>query len=596
MTMKFGAFLGVLSLLVATGALGFDTSVHKEITKEALPFLKEEVLEDINDEHWYIDAFFFGSSEKHFDNCRFRESVEWINKQYSKEVLPQLNPKDFEPKDATDEFGQLLHTVQDFYAHSNWVDLIAAGAIKEGIIEDSLGLWKTFTPWSEHKGVIIVQGEERDLPKGWKLENDKQNPNVVWVIDEKGVKRPGLISGTFGLSDDCPDCVARSHGQLNKDNAQRPNFALAKKLAIQQTLHEWCRLVKLVYDRYGKKGLEKFLDAWVKPNMKGKALEICNLQNLLAAVTILDQALAKAVSPNPPYTPERTETFATTDSKAFSWVKLQGPIYGAHRVQWKWYSPDGMIYFTHTEEVPDPSTQGHKFWSYYVVWSWIGIKGYEAERKPGTWKVEVYIDGRKALTQTFLLRRPEPTPSAGVTVGEAALEDPLGDVSGPPFLEVPAFLDIVGVRSEPWVTGVRITIALAASLPNKLGLEFQTTSYKVYLDLDRNPGTGFSKTPFGEALGAELLLQFQPIIGKVTVYRYLLGRWNTAGELYPRVLGNRIEIEIPVTILGVNAFRFGVVSELTRTIGTFTYRATDSAGIGEYTRLVKPVETGPSYP
>ena len=85
--MKFGAFLGVLSLLVATEAWGFDTSVHEEITKEALSFLKEKVLEDINDEHWYIDAFFFGSSEKHFDNCRFRESVEWINEQYRKEML-----------------------------------------------------------------------------------------------------------------------------------------------------------------------------------------------------------------------------------------------------------------------------------------------------------------------------------------------------------------------------------------------------------------------------------------------------------------------------------------------------------------------------
>ena len=52
-------------------------------------------------------------------------------------------------------FGRWLHTAQDFYAHSNWVE---DGA--QGLVESTLGLWPA---WSEYEtlpsGLVIVQGD-----------------------------------------------------------------------------------------------------------------------------------------------------------------------------------------------------------------------------------------------------------------------------------------------------------------------------------------------------------------------------------------------------------------------------------------------------
>lgn len=54
----------------------------------------------------------------HFDAEAFKESNERVI-YFKTQISYALKIKDF--SDARDKAGEILHTIQDFYAHSNWV-------------------------------------------------------------------------------------------------------------------------------------------------------------------------------------------------------------------------------------------------------------------------------------------------------------------------------------------------------------------------------------------------------------------------------------------------------------------------------------------
>ncbi len=61
-----------------------------------------------------------GHNEYHFDNNAFEKSYAYIEGQRSL-VISSLRSKD--AKSAWFAFGRLTHTAQDFYAHTNYIDL-----------------------------------------------------------------------------------------------------------------------------------------------------------------------------------------------------------------------------------------------------------------------------------------------------------------------------------------------------------------------------------------------------------------------------------------------------------------------------------------
>jgi len=102
----------------------------------------------------------------------------------------------------------------------------------------------------------------------------------------------------------------------------------------------------------------------------------------------------------------RTDTFSTQDASAYSSIKI-GPVNGAHKVDWNWYSPNRELYYSSTRTI-DPLSKG----TYYLEWDWascwIFITGQDAERMPGDWHVEILIDGRLIATEKFsLISQPE---------------------------------------------------------------------------------------------------------------------------------------------------------------------------------------------
>ena len=85
-----------------------------------------------NQAHLYQDIFFFFFSKTHFDNCCFAESIEQINQHLMRiesdyfKFAEAIEPKEKQKLKQAIIFrtGRILHSVQDFFSHSNYVELM----------------------------------------------------------------------------------------------------------------------------------------------------------------------------------------------------------------------------------------------------------------------------------------------------------------------------------------------------------------------------------------------------------------------------------------------------------------------------------------
>ena len=100
-----------------------DEAIHEEMTREALGTrLSSRALANIIAANLKQDSWIglLGHDEYHFDNNAFDESYRYINEQRGY-VLASLLLAVGRP--AWTAFGRLTHSVQDFYAHTNYVSL-----------------------------------------------------------------------------------------------------------------------------------------------------------------------------------------------------------------------------------------------------------------------------------------------------------------------------------------------------------------------------------------------------------------------------------------------------------------------------------------
>ena len=96
---------------------------HREITYQALQELfSDAAMKKIITANLYQDrlAAQIGHDEYHFDNNAFEKSYAYIEEQRAL-TIAALRSNDVAAAWAA--FGRLTHTAQDFYAHSNYVDL-----------------------------------------------------------------------------------------------------------------------------------------------------------------------------------------------------------------------------------------------------------------------------------------------------------------------------------------------------------------------------------------------------------------------------------------------------------------------------------------
>jgi hypothetical protein len=96
---------------------------HVEILRQALgDIFSPAALAKVIRANVYQDRISaqLGHDEYHFDNNAFEKSYAYIEEQRVL-VVSSLHKED--PASAWAAFGRLTHTVQDFYAHSNYIDL-----------------------------------------------------------------------------------------------------------------------------------------------------------------------------------------------------------------------------------------------------------------------------------------------------------------------------------------------------------------------------------------------------------------------------------------------------------------------------------------
>ncbi len=247
----------------------FMPEVHSDINDKSLSFLKPDILSKINSGDEGADKIEeFGHREYHSIGCDFQGTTENINSLYG-QVVSSIDYKDTMAK----TFGMLLHPVQDFYAHSNWIELG-----RNDLIESSIdSKWPVLKPFQEYKGVIIVQigderkGEHYDIPDGYTLD---RHDKVVHVSTSDGAY-PGLISATSTeYNNNCPhEDMSLAHHEINKDSESREGYDEARVLAEAQTINEWCRLQNLVEQSHGQDGVQLLINSWVDD--KHKANSVC---------------------------------------------------------------------------------------------------------------------------------------------------------------------------------------------------------------------------------------------------------------------------------------------------------------------------------
>ena len=334
--------------------------IHNDITSSAFTsspfdFLISEAFDAIMYGHEFSDLLSFNQDNPHFhfDNCEFTGSIKHINGNYqnllnlisSKQSSKLFNNHPNDHNGALEKFGEVLHTAQDFYAHTNWVEI--ADELKFGVTQDTLidpgfGLWSDLTPGKliDKTKVMTIQNHPNlNFPLTRDLQShlvivDNPSDNIVGLIS--GVAANPLNPGGFGS---CPPNIALGHWDpyflngdisdlvdigtftpeitklvelsfigrdldnpiksifpklrnipgitgLNKDDTSR-NFAAnlhekAKDFAFKQTKHEWCRLVSLVAERDGKDGVDFLLDNIVLPTKKEQSLSLCNFHPPIA--------------------------------------------------------------------------------------------------------------------------------------------------------------------------------------------------------------------------------------------------------------------------------------------------------------------------
>ena len=158
------------------------------------------------------DAFWtgqIGHDEYHFDNNAFEKSLAFIEDQRAL-IAPALENGDVET--ARSAFGRLTHTAQDFYSHSNYVDL-----------------WLSFQP-----------------------DGLKPTPSEIEPLDDVLIKSPALRSGKLYYPLEAltfvpllknlviPLLPRDSHAWMNLDSPARgPLFDYALQAAIKRTSCEF---------------------------------------------------------------------------------------------------------------------------------------------------------------------------------------------------------------------------------------------------------------------------------------------------------------------------------------------------------------------
>ena len=192
--------------------------IHEEMTREALSTrVSPRALEVIIAANRKQDALpgQIGHDEYHFDNNAIDESCRYINEQRGFAIAALLSSGVLS---AWIAFGRLIHTAQDFYAHTNYIPM-----------------WL-----DQHNGTPPAPPEIDPVQKNL-IESPKLHSGKIYLPMDMLYFIPFLRKISLALLP--PD----SHAKMNLDSPkQGPRFAYARAAAAKRTQYEFELLEKIL--------------------------------------------------------------------------------------------------------------------------------------------------------------------------------------------------------------------------------------------------------------------------------------------------------------------------------------------------------------
>ncbi len=214
-----------------------DLPYHEQITRAAVGTLFDTpAMAQILAANFEQDALrnLVGKPYLHFDDNKIAESLAYVDTCFERIATVMAHADVDVGAEQRRIFGQLSHTVQDFYAHSNYVNL-----------------------W------FAEYGTEQSTPKD------------IDSLDAALLHHAALRTGSFRLWRDIVyyipgvKYIARklyipphSHEAMHLDNPQRGvKFEYAMAAAIRRTRHEYHRVIKIITAYGGDIAVQRFLRA-----------------------------------------------------------------------------------------------------------------------------------------------------------------------------------------------------------------------------------------------------------------------------------------------------------------------------------------------
>jgi hypothetical protein len=179
--------------------------IHERITRNALTFLADGVADRVVDGNLDEDEGAEADlAERHGVNCRFHAAASYANMRYQQVVDALRTPQANDPNRAPRLFGHILHGVQDFYSHSNWIPTPPEGlGIRGRLLETGLGPWRMPAPYAVlFDDVVLVAG---DAPAGVSVRlpldaNGRVSSAVPIVEDRRIFTAPVAVATTATLA------------------------------------------------------------------------------------------------------------------------------------------------------------------------------------------------------------------------------------------------------------------------------------------------------------------------------------------------------------------------------------------------------------
>ncbi len=247
--------------------------VHEGITALSLQFVQFDDMVTINSQHAALDVegIILGNDADHFTGSAWQESVDSINDRYD-EILEHADPdpesdRAFDAEVIAERFGEILHTAQDFYAHSNWIELGLTG-----LVDDGLSYWSALTPNTVVRpGVVLLAGDDMTPSVSGLGEGSvtvRRSTRDVSISFHGGQIFKGLVTSHFSLIGEVGSekTLPIDHEFLAKDSLSATGSGAAIIAAAQQTRHEFKRLAHLICSEYGGEGVEMLLREMVRPD------------------------------------------------------------------------------------------------------------------------------------------------------------------------------------------------------------------------------------------------------------------------------------------------------------------------------------------